>query len=95
LLDEVLGKLEEECRREGKPEFFAALKQTLAGSRESQPYEELALALKTNENAVKVAVHRLRKRYRELIRAEIGNTVASPREVADEMGHLLAVLAGK
>ncbi len=94
LLNEVLDKLEEEYRRENKAEFFAALKQTLAGAREAQPYEALAGRLNMNEGAIKVAVHRLRKRYRELIRLEITRIVASPDEAKDELRHLLEVLAG-
>jgi RNA polymerase sigma-70 factor (ECF subfamily) len=47
-----------------------------------------------NEGAVKVAVHRLRKRYRELLRAEIANTVASEEEAKDEMRYLIEVLSG-
>jgi RNA polymerase sigma-70 factor (ECF subfamily) len=92
LLEEVLNRLEKEYRRDGKGELFAALKQTLMGASASQPYAQLAANLGLGEGAVKVAVHRLRKRYRELIRAEIANTVASPDEVNDEMRHLLATL---
>ena len=63
------------------------------GDRASQPYAELAAKLGMEEGAVKVAVHRLRQRYRELLRAEIANTVASPSEVDAEMHHLFNVLA--
>jgi len=94
LLNEVLNKLEEEYQREDKAELFAVLKQTLTGAREAQPYEELAVTLNMTEGAIKVAVHRLRKRYRELIRLGITDTVASPDEVKSEMHHLLEVLAG-
>ena len=48
-----------------------------------------------NESAVKVAVHRLRKRYRELIRAEIAGTLDASESIDDEMRHLFAALAGK
>ena len=75
LLDKVLSQLEAEFRREGKIQLFDTLKQTLAGSRESQPYGVLAAQLGINEGAVKTAVHRLRKRYRQLLEAEIANTV--------------------
>ena len=92
LLEEVLNLLEKEYRREGKAALFAALKQTLTGATESQPYAQLAAGLGLSESAVKVAVHRLRKRYRELIRAEIAHTVASADQVNDEMRHLLATL---
>ncbi len=93
LLGEVLRQLEAEHRDGGKEETFAVLKETLAGTRESQPYVELAARLGWTEGAVKVAVHRLRKRYRELLQAEIAQTVAGPTEAAAEMRHLLASLA--
>ena len=93
LLAEVLNRLEGEYQAEGKTDLFAALKPTLMGARESQPYAELAGKLGLNESAIKVAVHRLRKRYRELIHAEIANTLDNPGEVEAEMRHLFQVLA--
>jgi RNA polymerase sigma-70 factor (ECF subfamily) len=54
----------------------------------------LAAQLAMNEGAVKVAVHRLRKRYRQLLRAEIAQTTAHPVDVDDELRHLFAVLTG-
>jgi RNA polymerase sigma-70 factor (ECF subfamily) len=93
LLEEVVKRLEQEFCAEGQAELFAALKLCLVGDRASQPYAELAAALDMNEGAVKVAVHRLRQRYRELLRAEIANTVASSADVDAEMRHLFNVLA--
>jgi RNA polymerase sigma factor (sigma-70 family) len=95
LLDEVLNRLEVEYQSEGKAELFSALKQTLMGSRESQPYAELAAKLKMPEGALKVAVHRLRKRYRELIRSEIANTVGRSDDIDAEMRHLFSALSGR
>ncbi|HXF11039.1 MAG TPA: sigma-70 family RNA polymerase sigma factor [Desulfuromonadaceae bacterium] len=95
LLGEVLAKLEEEYRRDGQSKLFAALKQTLTGSRETQPYEELAGQLGISEGTIKVTVHRLRKRYRDLIRDEIANTVASTADIDAEMHHLLEALVEK
>jgi RNA polymerase sigma-70 factor (ECF subfamily) len=94
LLNEVLARLEAEYRDDGKGELFAALKETLIGARAAQPYAALGVRLGLNENAVKVAVHRLRRRYRALLEAEIAETVASPVEAAEEMQHLLRVLGG-
>jgi RNA polymerase sigma-70 factor (ECF subfamily) len=74
--------------------LFAALKRTLTGQRESQPYAELAAALGLSDSAVKVSVHRLRKRYRELVRDEIAGTLSEPADVDGEMRHLFRVLAG-
>jgi RNA polymerase sigma-70 factor (ECF subfamily) len=93
LLNEVLNRLKAEYQGEGNSELFAALSPTLIGARESQPYKELAAKLDTSEGAIKVAVHRLRKRYRELIRAEIAGTLASPRDIEEEMRHLFSAVA--
>ncbi|PWU16292.1 MAG: RNA polymerase subunit sigma-24 [Verrucomicrobia bacterium] len=93
LLNKVLNALEEDFRRQNKSELFAALKQTLAGSRADQPYAMLAKQLEMNEGAVKTAVHRLRKRYRQLLEAEIANTVASPAEIKEELAYLLKIMA--
>ncbi len=93
LLDEVVSQLEAEFHAEGRANLFATLKPCLVGDRASQPYAELAASLGREEGAVKVAVHRLRQRYRELLRAEIANTVAAPGEVDAEMHHLFNVLA--
>jgi RNA polymerase sigma factor (sigma-70 family) len=86
LLETVLQRLRAVYEREGKGELFAALNSTLIGGRESQPYAELAGQLGMNEGAVKVAVHRLRKRYRQLLRTEIAHA---------ELRHLFAALAGR
>ena len=94
LLDAVLKRLGAEYDREGKTDWFAVLNSCLIGDSETQPYSKLAATLKTSEGAVKVAVHRLRKRYRQLLRAEISQTIATPEEVDDELRHLFAVLGG-
>jgi RNA polymerase sigma-70 factor (ECF subfamily) len=69
------------------------LKPCLAGQRESQPYASLGKQLDMSEGAVKVAVHRMRRRYREILKDEIAQTVSTPEEVAEEMRYLLTVLA--
>ncbi len=93
LLEGVMLRFEAEFCAEGQAELFVALKPCLVGDSAAQPYVELAASLGMNEGAVKVAVHRLRQRYRELLRAEIANTVASPADVDEEMRHLFNVLA--
>ena len=93
LLNEVLECLQREYQRDGKDQLFATLRQTLVGTRESQPYGVLARQLGISEGAVRTAVHRLRRRYRELIREEIANTVSSPAEVEQEMRYLLTISA--
>ena len=92
LLDRVLARLREESAQSGKLAQFDALKGALTG--EKTPYAEIAIALETTEGAIKVAVHRLRERYRALLRAEIGETVATPAEIDEELRHLLAALSG-
>ena len=89
LLEQVYRRLEEEHRQQGKAELFDAMRTTLAGPGNSAPYVELAARLGMNEGAVKVAVHRLRQRYRALLRETIAETVAGPEEVEDEMRYLL------
>jgi RNA polymerase sigma factor (sigma-70 family) len=93
LLNEVVSQLESEYRARDQAALFAQLKPCLVGDRAAQPYAELAAGLGMEEGAVRVAVHRLRQRYRELLRTEIASTVASPGEVDAEMHHLFKVLA--
>jgi len=95
LLDEVMKRLSSDFAQDGKGELFQTLKPCLLGEREAQPYSALAAQLGMTEGSVKVAVHRMRQRYRQLLREEIGNTVANQKEVEDEMKHLFAVLAGR
>lgn len=95
LLQKVLNTLQDDYRRDSRGELFDVLKQTLTGAREHQPYARLAAQLNTNEGAVKTAVHRLRKRYRQLLESEIAGTVATPAEVKEELSYLLAVVSGK
>ena len=78
----------------GKAESFESLKTFLTGETCAPPYEQVARELAMSEGAVKVAVHRLRRRYRDLLRSEIAQTVADPAAVEDELKYLLAVLQG-
>jgi RNA polymerase sigma-70 factor (ECF subfamily) len=94
VLDRVVEKLRDEFVRHGRAEHFERLKVFLLG-RSDAPYAALAHELNTSEGALKVAIHRLRKRYRELFRQEIADTVADPAEVESELRFLAAVLTGK
>jgi len=76
LLETVYQRLEAEQAREGKAGVFGLLRPTLAGRSDAQPYAELARQLRMSEGAVRVAVHRLRQRYRALLRGVIADTVA-------------------
>jgi len=93
LLETVLRQLREEYAAEGRGGLFEALEPCLVGKRESQPYAGLAVRLGMKEEAVKMAVSRLRERYRKRLREEIGHTVAAAEEVDEELRHLFRVLA--
>lgn len=79
-----------EAEHAGKPRHFAILKPWLDGHADGSQ-ADAARTLGISETAVRVAIHRLRMRFRELIRAEIAATVGDPAEVADELRHLIAV----
>ena len=90
LLERVLTRLGHEFDGAGKKELFEKLKPYLMAEKDAIPYADAAIALGMNEGAVKVAVHRLRRRFRELFRQEVAQTVATPEEINDEIRHLLS-----
>jgi RNA polymerase sigma-70 factor (ECF subfamily) len=92
VIDRVVEKLREEFVQHGHPEHFERLKVFLLGQSDA-PYAALSREMNTSEGALKVAIHRLRKRYRELFRQEIADTVADPAEVESELRFLAAVLS--
>ena len=91
ILERVMERLRDEFVRHDRPENFERMKVFLLGQSEA-PYAALAGEMNTSEGALKVAIHRLRKRYRELFRQEIADTVADPAEVESELRYLAAVL---
>jgi RNA polymerase sigma-70 factor (ECF subfamily) len=93
LLDRVLDDLREEYDSTGRGRHFERLKPFLTGDEDAGTYAEAARALGTTESAVKVAVHRLRSRYRETLRATVAATTASEDDVADEIAYCLRVLS--
>ncbi len=95
LLEKVLNRLREEYGREGKAKLFEVLEPCLVGESDTQPYATLCPQLGVSEAATKMATSRLRQRYREFLREEIAQTVASPSEVDEEVRHLFRVLARK
>jgi RNA polymerase sigma-70 factor (ECF subfamily) len=95
LLEQVLARLRDESAQAGKERLFEALKVTLTGEEVARPYAELAAELGLSSEALKVTVHRLRRRYGELLRAEIAETVSSDAEVEDELRDLFVALSGK
>ena len=93
LLDEVMDRLRHDYTASGKIRLFAALQGHLSGAEKLVPYAELGADLGMSEGAVKTAVSRLRKRYGELLRAEIADTVSGPEEVEEEIRNLISVTA--
>jgi RNA polymerase sigma-70 factor (ECF subfamily) len=93
LLDAALARLREDHERAGRIDLFDALRGTLAAGGPEAPWAEVGARLGMSEGAVKVAAHRLRKRYREVLRQAIAETVADPSEVDDEIRTLLGALA--
>ena len=83
----------EEFKREGRGELFALLNPCLVGDGQTPPYAGLAKQLGVSEGTVKSAVHRMRQRYKGLVREAIAHTVAEPGEIEDELRHLFMVLA--
>lgn len=92
VLDRALARLAEELRREGKGGLFDRLKVHLEGETTAGDYAAMAAELKLSVGAITVAVHRLRRRYRDLVRAEVAATVGSAEEIDEEMQHLRTVL---
>jgi len=92
LLEQVLARLENEYRAAGNAELFDYLKEFLSDEPGRRSQAEVATALGTTENAVKQAFHRLRQRYRQLLRDEIAQTVAVLGDVEDELRHFISVL---
>jgi RNA polymerase sigma factor (sigma-70 family) len=94
LLERVVARLRDEFVRHGRLEYFNKLKDCLHGDSDV-PYAELAQQLETTESALKVGIHRLRKRYRDLLRAEIADIVSDPADIDAELRYLIASLAKK
>jgi len=94
LLDHVLNQLERDYTGKGKGPLFERLRVFITATTTAPSYEELAAEMGMTTGSIRVAVHRLRQRYRDLLRAEIANTVSSEDEVDEELDHLLAVIVG-
>jgi RNA polymerase sigma-70 factor (ECF subfamily) len=92
LLASVFRSLQDEYGRDGKADLFQELKFCLTGSRSAIPYTDLAQRLGVPPNTVKTWVHRLRQRYRQLLREEVGRTLASPDDIEPELQCLFKAL---
>jgi RNA polymerase sigma-70 factor (ECF subfamily) len=90
----ALNSLRQELQTEGKLEVFEQLKDFLAGGSVLPSYDEASARTGLPRATVKTHVHRLRQRYREIVRREIARTVSAPHEINEELHHLCNVLAG-
>ncbi len=93
LLERVIVRLHDECAAEGKTALFERLKPFLMVGKTDIPYAQVAKDLALAEGTARVTVHRLRKRYRELLRQEIAQTLSDPVQVNEEMQTLLSAFA--
>lgn len=93
LLSGAIERLEKEYTATGKAAEFHHLKPHLTAERGQIPYVEIASQMQTSEGAVRVALHRLRKRFREVFRDGVADTVAAPEELEAEIRHVLEVLS--
>ena len=93
LLDRALDRLGREQTEAGKGEQFPSLKPWLTGDKQQVSLSDLAARFELTEGALRVALHRLRKRFRELVREEIAGTVGEATHVREEMSYLLEVLS--
>ncbi|MBC8352986.1 MAG: hypothetical protein H8E66_13405 [Planctomycetes bacterium] len=95
LLEQVLGCLQADYESKGKGPLFDRLKPFLTVEDDTESYEKIAADFEMTVGAIKVAVHRLRQRYRDLIREEVASTVANEDDADDELGQLLAAIRGR
>ena len=93
VLERVLARLRGESAAEGKAELFAQLKPFLMVGKSAIPYAQVSESLKLTEGTVRVTVHRLRGRYRELLRDEVRQTISDPAQMEEEMRTLLSAFA--
>jgi RNA polymerase sigma factor (sigma-70 family) len=93
LLEQTMARLRAEFADAGRIAEFEKLKTFLTADKREIPYATVAAELEMGEGALRVAVHRLRKRYRELFREEIAHTLAAGEDVDTELRHLLTVLS--
>src|SRR4030042_1465670 len=93
VLERTIGRLEAEMAEKNKQKLFDCLKVYLTTDKDVIPYQNMAAELEVTEGSVRVAVHRLRRRYRKLLRDEIAQTVGGEDQIDEEMECLFAALA--
>jgi len=94
VLDRTMARLQAEALKTNKKELFERLKSYLTAGKSSIPYRDTADEFNITEGAVRVAVHRLRRRYKELLRDEISQTVTSNEQIDEEIRDLFTALGG-
>ncbi len=92
VLDRVLDRLRAEATRTGKAELFDCMHMSIFGDQSHPSHAETAARLRMSEGALKVALHRLRRRFQVVMREEIANTVATTEEIDEEIRYLLLAL---
>ena len=90
LIDGVMAQLQEEYLTTGRAKLFESLRRCLVRDESAPLYSEIAAELNLTEAAVKMAIYRMRARYREILRAQIANTVSSPGQIEEEIQHLFS-----
>jgi RNA polymerase sigma-70 factor (ECF subfamily) len=94
LLERVVARLRKDYESTGRTAVYTKLQGFLWGRQAETSYAEMSEQLGMNAGAVKVAVHRLRQRFRDLLREEVANTVATQEQIDDELRHLLSAFGG-
>lgn len=95
VVEETLRRLREECEARGRGRAFDVVSGSLSAERSEVSYGELAQRLGIAQVAVKRLVHQMRRRYRDLLREEVAQTVERPEDVEEEMRYLCATLAAE
>jgi RNA polymerase sigma factor (sigma-70 family) len=93
LLDAAMRRIADQYERGGRGELFRELRFSIAGEKNALPYRDLADRLALSEEALRVAVYRLRKEFRKTLREEIAHTVSNPAEIEDELQELRRILS--
>lgn len=95
IMERALALLEQESESDQKADQFAVLKEWISLAGASQSQAQAAAQLGMSESALKVAIHRLRKRFREIVRREISHTINNPADLDEETRHLVDALAAR
>ncbi len=92
LLEQAMSRLRADFARMGKADYFEMISPLLTGATEEARYKELAQEMNMSAAALRQSVHRARRKYRELLRGEVAETVSTPEEIDEELQFLLSVL---